>query len=869
MPFSIAFCFIIKGHKYTKLLKTNGLKEQLCTKRSYFCAIIFTLAFNFQNIHLPVTEVIPELIQKLSAQNTLILNAPPGAGKSTIIPPALLNAPFLNDKKIIMLEPRRLAAKTIALRIANLLGEEVGQTVGYRVRFDSCISKQTKIEIVTEGILTRMLQTDNALENISVVIFDEFHERNINADLALALCRESQQILRPDLKILIMSATLNMQQLQSLLGCESVVSEGKLFPVEINYAGDADIFMLPEASAEVISGAIQKHEGDVLVFLPGEAEIKKCAAILETKNPTLAIHPLYGQLSQQEQWLAITPNKFGKRKIVLATSIAETSLTIEGIKIVVDSGFTRTSKFDIKTGLSRLETIRVSKDSADQRAGRAGRLSPGICYRLWSKASHERLLTHRVPEILEADLCDLVLDMAQWGVNDISAMTWLDQPPKAALSQAYDTLHQINALENNRITVHGKQIHQLACHPRIAHMLLMAENKTHKQLACDIAAILEERDPMPRETGIDLNHRIEALRRARTNGGGGRWQRIEKVSAAYRKMLQLEANNEIFDHYETGLLLAFAYPERIASARPGNNAQFQLANGRIAAASHRDDLAHEPWLAVAHMDMRDGLGKIFLAASLNPSDLKNMVKTTDNVFWDARKGGLIANREIKIGSLVLQSKPLSKIPPERAQNAIDEAIKTSGESLLTFDDRFRQFQNRVLSLSIWNPEQSWPAFDIANLLQKNKDWLGPYLNDIKKPEDFQKINLSEALFHSFNWDQQQLLQSLAPEKLVVPSGSAIPIKYFANGASPVLSVRLQEVFGLAETPKINQGKIALVLHLLSPGYKPVQVTSDLKSFWDNLYFEVKKELQRRYPKHAWPEDPWTAAAVAKGRSTKK
>ena len=797
------------------------------------------------------------------------MNAPPGAGKSTLLPLALMQETWLEGKKIIMLEPRRLAARTIAARMASLLQEDIAQRVGYRVRFDNRIGSNTIIEVVTEGILTRMLQQDNALENVGLVIFDEFHERSLNADVALALCREAQQVLRPDLRILVMSATLNMPQLTALLNAPVAISEGKQFPVEVIYTNDADETLLPELTARLVVRASQEKSGDILVFLPGEGEIRKCEEILKTQLENFSIHPLYGQLPQQEQFLAIMPNKFGKRKVVLATSIAETSLTIEGIRIVVDSGFGRTSKFDSKSGLSRLETIRISKDSADQRAGRAGRLSSGACYRMWTKATHERLTDHRVPEIMEADLCDLVLDMAQWGVSDIQQLTWLTPPPKTALNQAKDTLNQINALENNRITEHGKHIHKLACHPRIAHMLLLAKELSDKQLATDIAAVLEERDPLPRDSGIDINLRIEALRRARTNNNlGNRFTRIEKVAASYRKMLDIPANNGAVDVFETGLLLAYAYPERIASARPGNNAQFQLANGRIAAAGHKDDLAHEPWLAVAHMDLRDGLGKIFLAAPLNPKDLISLVKEQEVILWDTRKGGLIATKKLKIGSIVLQSKPLKSPGEEHLAEAISNALKNDGEALLEFDENMEQLQNRILSLRIWNPDEKWPNVTTEELLLRNKEWLGPYLKDVKKPEDLKKINISDALFHSLEWEKQQALNSLAPAKIDVPSGSKINIRYFPNGATPVLSVRLQEVFGLSDTPKLNNGKTSVVMHLLSPGYKPVQVTSDLNSFWNNLYFEVKKELQRRYPKHAWPDDPWTADAVAKGRSHK-
>ncbi len=460
--------------------------------------------------------------------------------------------------------------------------------------------------------------------------------------------------------------------------------------------------------------------------------------------------------------------------------------------------------------------------------------------------------------------------MAQWGVNDILQLTWLTPPPKASLSQATEILQQLNAIDNNRITEHGKQIHRLACHPRIAHMLLLAKEKKQQQLGTDIAAILEERDPLPRETGIDINLRVEALRRSRTsNNSGGRFSRIEKVAASYRKMLNIEADNSVVDVFDTGLLLAHAYPERIASARPGNNAPFQLANGKIATAGHKDDLAHEPWLAVAHMDLRDGLGKIFLAAPLNPKDLMSIVKEQESIIWDKRKGGLIATKELKIGTIVLQSKPLSSPAEEPRVEAISNALKAEGENLLDFNEMMIQLQNRILSLRTWNPDQEWPDVSISVLLATNKEWLGPYLKHVKKPEDLKKINLAEALLHSLQWEKQQALEKLAPQKIEVPSGSNINIQYFSNGATPVLSVRLQEVFGLSDTPTLNKGKTSVVMHLLSPGYKPVQVTSDLRSFWNNTYFEVKKELKRRYPKHAWPDDPWTAPAVAKGRSWKK
>lgn len=820
------------------------------------------MKFDPFSINLPVRDIIDEVKNHLHQKNTLIVNAPPGAGKSTLLPLALLEEPWLAGQKILMLEPRRLAAKSIANRMADLLEEKIGETVGYRIRFENRVSTHTKIEVVTEGILTRMIHSDNSLEGVGMVIFDEFHERSIHADVAMALCREAQQVLRPDLRIMVMSATLDMPQLSALLQAPVSQSMGKQYPVEIKYTGELDEMMMPEMTARVIVKAVREHEGDVLVFFPGQGEIKKCEEILRRELRDFAIHPLYGQLSPSQQHSAILPNKQGKRKVVLATSIAETSLTIEGIKIVVDTGFGRTSKFDPNSGLSRLETVQISKDSADQRAGRAGRLSAGVCYRMWSKATHERLTEHRSPEILEADLASLVLDMAQWGIVDIQQLTWLTPPPKGALSQASDTLHQLNALDKGRITAHGKQIHELPCHPRIAHMLLMAKENNTLALATDLAAIIEEKDPLPREAGIDINLRVEALRRYRRDEGKGKsFGKIEKIAASYRSLLEIEEENEKFDPFETGVLLAQAYPERIAYARPGNNAQFQLSNGKLAQAGHRDDLAHEPWLAIAHVDARQGMGKIFMAAPLNPRDLAPLVKEVETITWDTYKGGLIATKDLRIGSIVLQSKPLPDPDESHLIKAICDVIKKEGEQLLNFDEETTAWQNRVLSLRKWRPGEGWPDVSTQALILSSEEWLSPYLNNIKRPDDLKKLKLATILHNSLDYDKQQALDKLAPQKIKVPSDSLIALEYLPNGAQPILAVRLQEVFGMSDTPLINEGKTALVMHLLSPGYKPVQITSDLRSFWNNTYFEVKKDLKRRYPKHAWPEDPWTAEAV--------
>lgn len=824
--------------------------------------------FDPYSVKLPILDIISDVKEKLNSSNTLIVNAPPGAGKSTLLPLTLIDEPFLNGKKILMLEPRRLAAKTIAWRMADLLGEKVGESIGYRIRFESQVSELTKLEVLTEGILTRMLLNDNALEDVGLVIFDEFHERNIHADIAMALCREVQLVLRPDLRILVMSATLDMPQLQSLLKAPSLKSDGKMFPVDFHYSGDFDPFLMPEMVSNTVINASKNHPGDILVFLPGQGEIKKTEAILRKNLPEFSIHPLYGQLNPQAQHQAIFPNKKGKRKVVLATSIAETSLTIEGVSIVVDSGFGRTSKFNPRSGLSRLETIRISKDSADQRAGRSGRLGPGYCYRMWSAYTHSQLQEFRTPEILEADLAFLVLDMAKWGIDNVQELTWLTPPPLGTVAQATELLHEINVLEKGKITDHGKKVHQIPAHPRIAHMLIIAEELRKTALATDIAALLEERDPLDTDIGVDINLRIEGLRRARKENLFIKgFNKVEKVAKQYRKMLRINEENTPVDSFETGLLIAYAYPERIASSRPGNNAQFQLANGKIAMMGHRDDLANESWIAISHVDARDGLGKIFMASPLDPKDLLPMIKEKKVVKWDKKDGELKALKNICIGSIVLKSVPLNDVSIKEKREAIIDAIKED-PGLLDFNQNVVQLLNRINSLKVWNPTENWPDFKIESLINKIQLWLLPYLDEVKREEDLWRLDLTEILYHFLDFEQQEKLKELAPQKIEVPSGSTVQLQYRTEGDVPILAVRLQEIFGWLETPRINNNRTPLLLHLLSPGFKPVQVTSDLKSFWTNTYFEVKKDLKRRYPKHSWPEEPLNAEAV-KGVQRKK
>jgi ATP-dependent helicase HrpB len=818
--------------------------------------------FNPNLFDLPVAEIIPAVKKSLTATSSLIIQAPPGAGKSTLLPLALLHEPWLEGKKILLLEPRRLATKSIAQRMANMLGEELGQTVGYRIRFDTCISANTRLEVITEGILTRMLHQDNAMEDVGMVIFDEFHERNLFSEVGLALCREVQQVLRPDLRLLLMSATIDTEQLSKLLDAPVIQSEGRQYPVEVRYLNDLDTFAIGEDTARQLLPLTKVHPGDFLVFLPGQGDIRKAEEILKKALPTDLIVPLFGQLSFSEQQRAILPHPGGKRKIVLATDIAETSLTIEGVTVVVDSGFAKSSRFDARSGLSKLELHRISKDAADQRSGRAGRLAPGHSYRLWNKAIQQQLADFRTPELLEADLTGLVLEMQVWGKHDIRSMAWLSPPPLSALAQAEKVLESLEALELGKLTAHGKEIHRVPVHPRIAHMLLFAKKSELLPLATDIAAVLEEKDPLPPNSGVDLNLRIEALRRFRERGlVQGGIKKIDKVAAQYRKLFSAVPDNGPVDPWATGLLLAYAYPERIAAARPGNNAQFQLANGKIAQIGHKDDLAHESWLAVADVDAREGMGKIWLAAPLNPKDLAPLLKTKEVFTWDRKKGGLLAHSEIRIGAILLGTRPLPKVDPAFATQALLEAIADEGQFLLDWNEQTALLLARINSLKTWNPTQDWPEWTVATLCQEASQWLEPYLVGITRNEDFKKLNLSQLLHQRLSFDQQQLLERLAPAALTVPSGSQITITYQEDGSTPLLSVRLQELFGLIETPKVNEGKVPLLIALLSPGYKPVQLTQDLKSFWASGYFEVKKELKRRYPKHEWPEDPLKAEAV--------
>jgi ATP-dependent helicase HrpB len=815
----------------------------------------------------PVQEIVPELKEKLRQEKVVILQAPPGAGKSTILPLEIMDEPWLAGKKIIMLEPRRLAARSVAMRMSDLKNEQPGKSIGYRVRFENRVSDQTRVEVVTEGILTRMIQSDNSLEDIGLIIFDEFHERSLHADLALALSLQVQQVLRDDLRILIMSATLETEILSGLLKAPVVKSEGRQFPVSLEYIAEED-HQIHIRVSKAIRRALIKESGDILAFLPGAGEIIRTAEIISEQHPEVSVHPLFGDLSFQKQQEAIMPHPRGIRKVVLATSIAETSLTIEGIKVVIDGGYSRVPRFDPKSGFTRLETVRVTKDVADQRAGRAGRLGPGICYRLWNTSIHATLKSSRTPEILDADLAPMMLELANWGAKNIQDLHWVTVPPNSSVFQARQLLEELAALENEQITERGKLMVKLPTHPRIAHMLVEAmaqKSDSVIALAADTAALLEERDPLPKDAGADIALRISVLRKwrngDRVNADRFSLERIEKLAASWRQLLKGKVDNTTVSDTEIGQLIMEAFPERIARQVEKNSERYKLLNNRMAKLPPHDPLSREPWLAVAQLDAGSGEGKIFLAAALDERDMAARAIEKPRVFWDESRGMIAGVLEKKVGTLVLSSKPINAVSEEERIKVWSEVIREKGLRMLGWEERLTSWQARVMSLKKWRAEEGWPDVSEGALLEKLEEWLGPFLINVSKKFELEKLNPEDILSTILPWELQSKLNTLAPENLSVPSGSQIKLIFSAEGHPPVMEVRLQEVFGLLETPTVNEGRNKIILHLLSPGYKPVQVTQDLRSFWTNTYAEVRKELRMRYPKHSWPEDPWTAEAV--------
>jgi ATP-dependent helicase HrpB len=830
---------------------------------------------------LPIEEALPELRAKLAVHAAAVLQAPPGAGKTTGVPLALLNEPWLAGRTILMLEPRRLAARAAAARMAALLGEEVGATVGYRIRFDSKVSKVTRIEVLTEGILTRRLQSDPELKNVGLVIFDEFHERHLHADLGLALTLDSQRGLREDLKVLVMSATLDGAAVAKLLNDAPIIaSRGRLFPVEVHYLPRDPEGPLPQTVSAAVLQALDTHDGDVLVFLPGAREIRRTEELLKTALARLAvdIFPLYGDLPWEAQDRAIQPAR-DRRKIVLATPIAETSLTIEGVRVVVDSGYVRSPQFDPKSGLSRLVTTRISRASAEQRTGRAGRLAPGVCYRLWSETTQRGLVPQVPPEIRAVDLAPLALELAAWGVADANALSWLDPPPAPALEQARTLLIELDALNaSGRITDVGRAMARLPLHPRLAHMLYAAERLGLGALACDIAALLAERDIFTGESrrSADFTQRLEALWAFRRQGRKGASSiqadanaciRVDQAAQQFQRLLTVATPARV-DTDQAGLLLALAYPDRVALQRVPGEARYLLASGRGARLHESEMRLRQPCIVAASIDLGETEGTIYLAAPLTVellhAHLASHITEEDVVRWDVQQQIVVMRREQRFGALVLDDKPLTDVDPEKIRAAMLDGLRRMGLDALPWTKEAREWQARVLSLRVWCSEDDWPDVSDTMLLSTLADWLGPYLDGVTRRNHLARIDVLAALSSQLDWPKSKRLEDGAPTHLSVPSGSRLRLEY-RPGESPALAVKLQEMFGLADTPRVAWGKIPVTLRLLSPAKRPIQVTQDLKGFWERTYAEVKKELKGRYPKHPWPDDPWNAAPTARAK----
>jgi ATP-dependent helicase HrpB len=797
-------------------------------------------------VTLPVEAALPALLAALKNGRNAVLQAPPGAGKTTLVPLALLDADWLAGRRIIMLEPRRLAARAAAKRMADLLGEKVGERVGYRIRQDSKISSKTRIEVVTEGILTRMIQDDAELPGIGLLIFDEFHERSLPADLGLALALEVQSSLRDDLRLLVMSATLDGERVAKLLGEAKIVSsQGRAYPVGITWLTRPQPREFANAMAATVRTALREHDGDVLAFLPGQAEIRRVETAL--RDCGAVVIPLFGDLAQADQDRALLPIE-GKRKVVLATSIAETSLTIEGVTLVVDGGQMRVPRFDPNGGMTRLVTLPLAKSSAEQRRGRAGRLQPGHCYRLWSEAEHRALPAFPSPEILEADLAPLALELARWGNQTLA---WLDPPPAAALSQAQSLLRDLQALDaDGKITAHGKAMAALPVHPRLAHMILKGREIGAGGIAAALAALLSERDILRQARDADLRRRLEVVL-------GGHDPDADRGALLRARDLMRQLGGKGGEIERCGLLLAFAYPDRVAQRRGDS---YRLANGRGAFFAEFDALSNHEFLAVAELDGERKESRIFLAAPLYRHEIEEYFPLTsrDHVTWDKREQAVLARRQKHFGELVLEE---SKIDTP-SEHLLVEAIREAGLDCLPWSDAARRLQERVRFLARHRPD--WPDWSEAGLAADLDQWLAPYLTGMSRAAHWQKLDLAQILRDRLSWEQGQALDRLAPTHVTVPSGSRIPIDY-ANDEQPVLAVRLQEMFGLATTPSLLDGELPLLLHLLSPARRPVQVTRDLAGFWGNSYKAVKSDLKGQYPKHYWPDNPLEAEPTARAK----
>lgn len=823
---------------------------------------------------LPVESVLPQLAETLATSSRAILVAPPGAGKSTRVPLALLQAGWLGGQRVLLLEPRRIAARAVARFMAQSLGEGVGQTVGYRMRGESRVGPHTRVEVVTEGVLTRLIQADPALEGVGLVIFDEFHERSLHADLGLALTAQVQELLRSDLRLLVMSATIDAERVADLLGGVPVIeSHGRMHPVTTHYLEAPVGGPIEPAMAQSIQKALRAHPGDLLAFLPGVGEIRRTAERLASLEPSIDVLPLHGALPPAEQDRALRPSPLGCRKVVLATPIAQTSLTVQGVQVVIDGGYTRAPRYSPRTGMARLETVRVSIAAADQRRGRAGRLGPGVCYRLWTEAEHRHLLPADRPEILEADLTALALELAAWGVCDAQELKWLDPPPAAAYAQAVVLLKHLKALDSQgRITERGRRSLELGAHPRLAHMLLQATPLGLGDLACELAALLGERDLFRGDDArnSDIRLRVEALRGA----GPGSHLRVEssvvhRLRSDVRQLqhaLGLRQTDTPSDVDHSGLLLAFAYPDRIAKRR--GTRDYLLQNGRGATLAHGAELGPEPspYCVAAALDDRGPASRILLAAPIAQSDLTqhfaDSLQTEDEIGWDPQAQAVRARRRTRLGAIIMEEVPVPRPDPQKVYEALLAGIRSEGLAILPWTQSARSLRQRLQFMHHWDP--SWPDVSDEALLDTLEAWLGPFLHGMARRTELQRVSLAQALLALLPWEHRAALDELVPTHWVVPSGSRIRIDY-SEPEAPVLAVRLQEMFGLQQTPRIAGERVPVTLQLLSPAGRPVQVTQDLAGFWRDTYFDVRKDLRGRYPKHSWPDDPLQATPTSRTR----
>jgi len=816
---------------------------------------------------LPIDPVLPDLLAALEGGAAAVLEAPPGAGKTTRVPLALLDAPWRGDGTILVLEPRRLAARAAARRMAQMLGQGVGETVGYRVRFDARTGPATRIEVVTEGLYLRRLQEDPSLDGVAAVLFDEVHERNLDTDLALALTLDARAALRPDLRLLAMSATLDGAAVARLLGDAPVVrSQGRAFPVEVRHL-DPGTQRIEDATAAAVRRALAEEEGSLLVFLPGVGEIRRVQASLEGRLPPgVRVAPLYGDMTAETQDEAIRPGT--GRRVVLATAIAETSLTIEGIRVVIDAGLMRVPRFDPRSGMGRLETVRVSLAAAEQRRGRAGRTAPGVCWRLWPEPETRALKPYTEPEIRTADLTPLALELAAWGTA-AGALPWLDPPPATTLAVATELLSRLEAIDaDGRITAHGRAMAGIGAHPRLAHMLVRGKALGLGALACDLAALIEARDVIRtdgRRRDPDLRLRLDVLR-GRDRAGADRGAVAQVRDAARQLRRQLRVPDDAADATErAGLLVALAWPDRVAQRR-GPPGSFRMANGKGATLPPEDPLATADFLAVADLDGDTANARIFRCAPVDRADLEaafaDLVAARAFVAWDAREGAVLARRQRRLGALVLEDGGLAQPDPAAVTAALLDGVRQGWPQILSWTDETAALRARVAFCARLEPGR-WPDWSDEALRETLADWLGPHLGGMSRAAHLARLDLAEVLLGPLDWTARQRLDVLAPTHVTVPTGNRRAVDY--AGPEPTVSVKLQEMFGARTGPAVGEGRVPVLLHLLSPAGRPVQVTRDLAGFWAGSYAAVRADLRGRYPRHPWPDDPLAAAPTARAK----